>query len=121
MNKDIQIITEYLSRQSEIDTVYLFGSQAIAFIHDKSDIDLGIIFKNHASDILNAQIRIDTLKTEVQKNTPIDVDMVDLEYAPLPLQQAIIQGRSLFCNNLTRIHRFENAICNKMELDYYDS
>ena len=117
---NIQHIVKRLTYNTVLDGLYLYGSQATGHTHSTSDIDLGLLFKDHAKDTISAQVRIDELKTELEKHTKTPIDLVDIEYAPLPLQYAIIQGQTLLQSNLTRLHHIENSILNRMELDYYD-
>ena len=115
---DSSFLTSFLQQENNVDAAFLFGSYGRGDTHTESDVDVGVLYKTHAQDMLIAQVRSDALRHKLEEQFHLEFDVIDVEYAPSPLQYAIIQGKTLVADNLTKVHRLENAILNKMELDY---
>lgn len=81
---------------SGVAVAYLFGSSATGLKHKKSDIDIGIIFKNGLPEsTLMTYTKLYTLFSEIFPDKEIDI--VFLEDAPLSLQfEAIKYGKVLY-------------------------
>jgi predicted nucleotidyltransferase len=109
-------LLRFLHDRDDIHIVYLFGSRAEGGVREDSDYDLGILFADHLSDSLEAHLRPELLKQDIERTFHlISVDVVDGELAPLALQEAIIRGKVVFSKDLVRSHRFENMVLSKLE------
>jgi hypothetical protein len=66
---------------------------------------------------LDAHLRTQLLKQSIESELNLydQLDLVDLEIAPLALQYAAISGKAVVCRDLTRMHRFENKILSMIE------
>ena len=70
------LITDYFSRQIDIDTVLLFGSFAKGTYNEHSDIDIAI----HSDQALDYE-RLSTIQTELALLTHREIDLADLSCA----------------------------------------
>ncbi len=66
MNKTVKKIVDFLAKKPEILAVYLFGSLANHNQSPKSDIDLAVLFKTAIDSRLDAQMRIQTLRQDIE-------------------------------------------------------
>ena len=87
------MLAEYFSTQP-VDAVYLFGSQATGTSRADSDLDLGVLFAAGIDRSRRFDLRLEFM-SEAGKMTghPDQVDVVDLEHAPIPLRFAAIYPR----------------------------
>ncbi len=100
------IVAETL-RAHPVSVGYLFGSFARGEAHDRSDIDVAVVFENGASGLptklaLGADLAL-ALGTD-------DVDVVDLESAPPSLIRTIFREGDRLIGNTTDERRFRNNV-----------
>jgi predicted nucleotidyltransferase len=72
-----------------VKIAYLFGSRAKNFAAPKSDFDIGILFKEDGSDLLDKSFR---LGSELQKFFPAEVDVRVLNNAPSLFRYEVISS-----------------------------
>lgn len=119
--KIIEDIAKKLREKPDIIAAYLYGSYNDGLTHEKSDIDIGILFENSSKNEIEAQVNCDDLNLELVSQFKKKFDIVDIITAPLPLQHSMIQGKTLFSKNPTATHILENTILSKVEGEmFYD-
>lgn len=101
-------------QDSNIEVLWLYGSQAKGSATEHSDYDFAIAFKHIEKDsldrrlapILLAQEWADALGEEDTK-----ISIIDINHIPLPLAQQVMQtGKVLHCKSGLRLAREENRI-----------
>ena len=70
------LITDYFSRQDDIDTILLFGSFAKGTYNEHSDVDIAI----HSEKLLDYD-RLSTIQTELALLVHREIDLADLSCA----------------------------------------
>ncbi len=70
-----------------VKIAYLFGSRAKNFAAPKSDFDIGVLFKEDGSDLLDKSFH---LGSELQKSFPAEVDVRVLNNAPSLFRYEVI-------------------------------
>ena len=117
--KLIEKLTDYLQKNAQIDAIFLYGSRAKKNARADSDIDLAVLFATYLPG-LDGLMRAQRLKQGIEEtfNLYDQVDLVDAELVPVPLQKAIIEGDKLDVKNDYHYHRFESSVVSKLEKDY---
>lgn len=105
-----------LFKKYGITAAYLFGSEARGETHSASDIDIAIRVKRP----LTLQKTL-LLANELQKHFKKEIDLVDLDHAPLPLQYRVYRERTmLFAENpREEIKKQAHALCLYYDYQYY--
>lgn len=110
----LQHCQQLAEQNSNIDVLWLYGSQAKGTATQHSDYDFAVAFKAIKEDaleqrlvpVLLAQEWADKLAVEDKK-----ISIVDINHIPLPLAQEIIQtAKVLHCKNGLRLAREESRI-----------
>src|SRR3989338_7178859 len=73
-----------------VTAAYLFGSQASGKTHSKSDTDIAVRFGKDLS--LQKKLELIAKLSKIFQN---EVDLLDLEISPLPVQFRVYQARKL--------------------------
>jgi predicted nucleotidyltransferase len=82
--------------------LYLFGSQATGETHERSDVDLGVLFAEKVR--LDEVIRLEARFEERLERT---VDLVDAGSCDAFLALRIIRGERIYCTDSTRCDEFD--------------
>lgn len=108
MEKSHRLFLKY-----HITAAYLFGSQVNGNSHAKSDLDIAVRFSKELS--LKQTL---SLVNELSAIFHFEIDLLDLDSAPLPLQFRVYQSRKLlFAKNIKE----ELSARNKALTLYYDN
>ncbi len=103
---------EKLFAKYNIGAAYLFGSQINGNTHAKSDLDIAVRFDKKPT--LKQTL---ALIGDLTSHFKFEIDLLDLDLAPLPLQFRVYQSRKLiFAKNM----KYELALRNKALTLYYD-
>lgn len=81
-------ITEYLQNHSRVSAAWLFGSVAAGKAGKDSDIDIAVLFTTDLSKYERFDLKL-SMAGELARLACCDVDIVDMQYAPLYLQYQI--------------------------------
>jgi predicted nucleotidyltransferase len=122
MRRDLKVKIEKLG----VAIVYLFGSKATGTALPLSDIDIGIVFKNPASERESRTLyhMLYQLFSAVYPRSKLDI--VFLQAAPLSLQySAIREGKIIFEENPGHTADYEQRVINqyldfRTVLDFFD-
>lgn len=110
-------LKKYFAAQP-VDVVYLFGSQATGKTNKLSDIDIGVLFKENLSDSTCFDLRVKMTADLSGISKTDQVDVVDLEKAPIALRySAISPKKEILTVNNNRRAVFE-AETNSYYFDY---
>ncbi len=102
-----QTLTDYFSRQVDIDTVLLFGSFAKNTVTPHSDIDIAV----HSSSPLTYQ-RLSELQTELALLCKREIDLADLSLAEgVFLYQIMTTGIKIKISNSVFVKYLTKALC----------
>lgn len=93
---------EVAAAEPRIVGLYLFGSQATGEAHERSDVDLGVLFAEKVG--LGEVIRLEA-RFEERLGRP--VDLVDAASCDPYLALAIIRGERIHCTDSTRCDEFD--------------
>jgi predicted nucleotidyltransferase len=118
-SQNIQKIIELAKNNSEVDVLWLYGSQARGNADENSDYDLAVAFKFYIEEPVERRLRPELLALEWNQKLDITLSIVDINQALLPLAYTIVQDNSvLFVRNDFRRMTEEQKIMSKWELDY---
>jgi len=105
-----------------IELLWLYGSQAKGTAHEKSDIDLAVVFKEWEKDIIKRRLRPELLAIEWQQELSLkegELSILDMNIAPIPLAMSVLQsGTLLLSKNRARQLQEQQRIMSKWEIDY---
>lgn len=93
---------EVAAAEPRILALYLFGSRAKGEAHERSDVDLGVLFAERVD--LREVIRLEA-RFEERLGQP--VDLVDAGSCDPFLALRVIQGERLYCTDSTRCDEFD--------------
>lgn len=94
---DIPKINPEIFRKFGVKIAYLYGSRAKNFAVPESDFDIGVLFKEDGSDLLDKSF---CLGSELQKFFPAEVDVRVLNNAPSLFRYEVISANlPLYCEN----------------------
>jgi predicted nucleotidyltransferase len=99
---DLQQAVDFLEERFGLDTLWLFGSEALGTSRPDSDVDLAALFhrRPNALEVFEAQAELAELLHR-------EVDLVDLDRAsPILGMQVLKHGRLLLDRNPKRRHSF---------------
>ncbi|QIR15065.1 type VII toxin-antitoxin system MntA family adenylyltransferase antitoxin [Shewanella aestuarii] len=109
--------------QSEVVTLWLYGSQAKGTASEHSDWDLAVAFEPvKLDDTLDNRLRAELLAMDWQRALGLPegkLSIIDINLAPIPLAFGIIEANKvLYSRDEGRRMREEARIMSQMELDY---
>lgn len=112
-----------LAKESKIiELLWLYGSHAKGTAHEKSDIDLAVIFKIWEEDVIERRLRPELLAIEWQRKLSLnegELSVLDMSNAPIPIAMSVLQhGKLLLSKNRSRQFREQQRIMSKWEIDY---
>ncbi len=102
-----------------IAVVWLYGSRARKTARIDSDYDLAIAFSDYIDEPVERRLRPELLALQWIKKLGIELSIVDINQAPLPLAYTVVQDNSLlYSHDDYRYMMEEQRIMSKWELDY---
>ena len=105
-----------------IELLWLYGSYAKGTAHEKSDIDLAVVFKLWEDDMIERRLRPELLALEWQKQLRLKegaLSVLDMAIAPIPIAMSVLkQGTLLVSKNRSRQFQEQQRIMSKWEIDY---
>jgi len=117
INKIIALAKSHL----DIDVIWLYGSRARNKANSQSDYDLAIAFKLYLEDPVERRLRPELLALQWKKQLDqcVDLSIVDINQASLPLAYTVIQDNTtLYSQNEFRRMTEEQKIMSKWEIDH---
>jgi predicted nucleotidyltransferase len=116
LDKDqIVKIINFAKAHPEISAIYLFGSHAAGHPRSKSDIDLGILFKNDVDGFTRIH-----METEISNLLKKDVDLVDMrKSSPFLRHQIYRYGQIIYHDGSDFPFQFRaDSIRDYLDTDY---
>ncbi len=112
-----------LAKQDEtVELLWLYGSYAKGTAHQKSDIDLAVIFKSWEKNIITRRLRSELVALEWQQTLKLkesELSVLDMNISAIPLAMSVLKsGELLLSKNLSRQLQEQQRIMSKWELDY---
>ena len=108
------IVAETL-RDHPVSIAYLFGSRARGETHEQSDIDVAVAFEDDSSGRLATRLGLGA-DLALALGTD-DVDVVDIETAPLSLVRTIFRDGDRLVGSETEARRLRAAVVEDTEDD----
>lgn len=116
---NLNAIVELAAKNTEVEVLWLYGSQARGSAAKNSDYDLAIAFKNYITDPLERRLRPELLALQWSKALGIKLSMVDINQASIQLAYTIVQDNyPLYSDSDLRKMTEEQRIMSKWELDH---
>lgn len=116
MKNSLSKITEYLCNHPNVSAAWLFGSAAAGKSRKDSDIDIAVLFVPGLSKHERFDLRL-CLAGEMTRLARRDVDIVDMQSAPLYLQHQVRKtGRLIMEKN----HIYRVAFDVRSRREYFD-
>jgi len=118
-NKTIKNIITLAKNNTDVDILWLYGSQARNRANEHSDYDLAVAFKRYIKEPIERRLRPEMLALEWVRELGVDLSIVDINQAPLSLAYTVVQDNSLlFSKNDYRKMIEEQRIMSKWEIDH---
>lgn len=109
MEKEINIITNYLKERVSPYVIYVFGSFARGELNKESDIDIAFLNENALNNY-----ELFLFAQELASLLGRDVDLVDLNQATTVFQSKVVsKGKVIFCSDEKRRALFEMTVYKK--------
>jgi predicted nucleotidyltransferase len=104
---------------SEVEVLWLYGSQARGNANKNSDYDLAVAFKSYIEDPVDRRLRPELLSLEWNKQLDIKLSIIDINQVALPLAYTVLKDNTvIYVKNEYRKMTEEQIIMSKWELDY---
>jgi len=115
----IDKIITLANNNAEVEVVWLYGSRARNNANVDSDYDLAVAFKTYIKDPVARRLRPELIALEWNKQLSLQLSIVDINQASLPLAYTVIQDNNLIYsqNNYRRMTE-EQKIMSKWEIDH---
>lgn len=118
-NKTIKNIITLAKNNTDVEILWLYGSQARNRANEHSDYDLAVAFKHYIKEPIERRLRLEMLALEWARELGVDLSIVDINQAPLSLAYTVVQDNSLlFSKNDYRKMIEEQRIMSKWEIDH---
>jgi predicted nucleotidyltransferase len=119
----LQQIVRLAEQEPELLVVWLYGSRARNTAHSKSDYDLAVAFVQPLKNRFDNRLRPEELAIKWQEELDVEVSVLDINLAPIPLAMAVVEDETvIFGNDTMRSFKEEQRIRSMWELDYlYDN
>lgn len=115
-------IIQLAQDDDNIELLWLYGSHATDTAHEKSDIDLAVVFKTWEEDIIERRLRPELLALEWQRQLNLkdgELSLLDMNIAPIPIAMSVLKnGQLLLSKNPARQLQEQQRIMSKWEIDY---
>ena len=115
INKIKQLATD----NSDVEILWLYGSQARNTANENSDYDLAIKFKNHIEDALERRLRPELLAMDWQEHIEKPISIIDITQVDIPLAYAVVMDNCMLVSkNELELYERERIIMSKYCTDY---
>jgi uncharacterized protein len=118
----LQSLIEQANIDSDVITLWLYGSRARGDHHPESDYDLAVLFSSRLSDRFEARVRPEVKALEWAETLKLPentISLVDIAICPIPLGISVLQeGRLLIDKDKSTRFREESRILSRWEIDY---
>lgn len=110
---------DYVKKNKDILAVYLFGSYSDGTYHEKSDIDLGVVYYSEEKDHIDSHLIASVDAEKIFGNTP--VDYVDLKSSNIFFRYKVFKtGKVIYCDNEDKLYEYirehqGEAHCNNLD------
>lgn len=96
---------EYINGNKDILAVYLFGSYSDNTYHEKSDIDLGVVYYSEEKEHIERHLIASVDVEKIFGNTP--VDYVDLKSSNIFFRYKVFKhGKIIYCDNEDKLKKY---------------
>ncbi len=116
------LIIQLAKEDDNIELLWLYGSYAQGTAHEKSDIDIAVVFKTWEKDIIERRLRPELLAIEWLNKINLregELSILDMNISPIPLAMSVLkQGVLLLSKNRSRQFQEQQRIMSKWEIDY---
>ena len=116
------LIIQLAKEDDNIELLWLYGSYAQGTAHEKSDIDIAVVFKTWEKDIIERRLRPELLAIEWLNRINLkegQLSILDMNISPIPLAMSVLkQGILLLNKNKSRLFQEQQRIMSKWEIDY---
>jgi predicted nucleotidyltransferase len=117
-DKTLQVCLEHIAQKHDVASLWLYGSRAKGNYNQASDYDLAVRFAKFESNPMQRQLRLQQLQDQLQRVTKADIQIVDIDLAPVPLSVTIIdEGKLLLDNTPGDTPKYYQQVWSKWE-DY---
>jgi predicted nucleotidyltransferase len=107
IEKEINKLISYFSNKHYIIASYIFGSFGTEHKKESSDIDFAVLYTQDIT--LKEEITLEVKISEIFKRD--DIDIVNLNKAPINLQHSIIYtGDLLYCSDPIKLSDFKEKV-----------
>lgn len=98
-------LISYFEKINSVSAVYVFGSQARNDTHERSDIDIAVLFSKSIRNEFDLRIQItEDLKSILNK----EIDVCDIREAELPFAYRVLsEGKVIYVSNQAERIDFE--------------
>lgn len=115
-------IIQLAKEDDNIELLWLYGSYAKGTAHEKSDIDIAVVFKTWEKDVIERRLRPELLAIEWLNKVNLresELSILDMNISPIPLAMSVLkQGILLLSKNRSRQFQEQQRIMSKWEIDY---
>lgn len=96
---------DYIKGNKDILAVYLFGSYSDGTYHEKSDIDLGVLYYSEEKEHIDRHLIASVDVEKIFGNTP--VDYVDLKSSNIFFRYKVFKtGKVIYCDNEDKLYEY---------------
>jgi len=107
VEKEIDELILYLSKNSNVIAFFIFGSFGTQYQNQNSDIDFAILYDKDVT--LKEELMLEVKISEIFKRD--DIDVVNLNKAPINLQHRVIYtGDLLYCRDKIKLADFKEKV-----------
>ncbi|HOP23929.1 MAG TPA: nucleotidyltransferase domain-containing protein [Defluviitoga sp.] len=107
VEKEINELILYLSKNSNVIAFFIFGSFGTQYQNQNSDIDFAILYDKDVT--LKEELMLEVKISEIFKRD--DIDVVNLNKAPINLQHRVIYtGDLLYCRDKIKLADFKERV-----------
>ena len=107
VEKEIDELILYLSKNSNVIAFFIFGSFGTQYQNQNSDIDFAILYDKDVT--LKEELMLEVKISEIFKRD--DIDVVNLNKAPINLQHRVIYtGDLLYCSDKIKLADFKEKV-----------
>src|SRR5690554_5114497 len=116
MSINLSSLTKYIQNHTRVSAAWLFGSVATGKDREGSDVDLAILFVPNLSKQERFDMRL-FIASELSSLVGRDVDIVDMQAAPLFLQHQVRKNGQLL---VEKDHAYRVNYVVRSQRDYFD-
>lgn len=115
-------IIQLAKENKNIELLWLYGSHAKGTAHEKSDIDIAVVFKTWEKNVIERRLKPELLAIEWQNKLNLsenELSILDMNNAPIPIAMSVLKnGDLLLSKNVSRQLQEQQRIMSKWEIDY---